>query len=127
MPVAWSPVRGPGGRLNFWAVSGTGNYRDDCSFGASIACDVLAEIRRTSNYSLLGWVVKDMKLGAFSGVEVGFLAAIAKCASSFSDHDADELCIHGGVVDPEDAVAVGSVGGDEAGSDENPKQRALIA
>lgn len=126
MPATWSPVKGSGGRLNFWSVTGSGNYGEDCAEGARMAFDVIAEMRRTRNFGLLGWVVRDMGRDPLTGLEVGFLATIAECACSFPDNDTNETCVHGGIVDPEDAVSVGAVRGDETGPNQHAQKRAFV-
>lgn len=127
MPATWAPVKGPRGEVNFWSVNGSGDYGQDCADGARMALDVIAEMRRTQNFGLLGWVVRDMRRDLLTGLEVGFLATIARCASSFPDHNSDEPCVHGGIVDSEDAISVGAVCSDQAGPDQNTQKRAFFS
>jgi len=127
MRAWWTPVAGPGGQLSFWHVSKSGDFQEDCRNGARIAWDVMAEIRRTQNCSLLGWIVKEMKLEKFSGVEIGFLAAIAERAALVSEDDACNLRCHCGVVEAEQMIPLGSIGGDQAGTDQDAQQSPLFA
>ena len=97
-------------RAKFWNVAATGNYGEDCRAGDVLAQDLIDEIRRTHNPSLLVWVVRDMKaVSVFTGVEIGFLAGVAHRAASLPQYDTLDAGVQGGVVDPEDGVGTSAV------------------
>jgi hypothetical protein len=61
----WSPVR-------------SGNYADDCRLGGKYAAEAIAHMRHTNTPFLLGFICREFDGPSWSGVEVGFCAAIAE-------------------------------------------------
>ena len=65
---------------NFWVVSPSGNYTEDCATGRKLALEYLQFIRRAA--LPLQWIVFDMPRQAErTGIEVGFLSAVTKAAT----------------------------------------------
>jgi hypothetical protein len=77
--------KSPSGRSSgrcFWNVRPTGDYVADCITGETLALEYLAfEEARTDVGTILAWIVGDMPPKQ-TGVEVGFLIAVAYAASA---------------------------------------------
>ena len=62
----------------WWDVQETGHWSHDCYIGAEYGRIFLAESKHLSIRPMLGWIVRDMiARGRFTGVEAGFVNAIA--------------------------------------------------
>jgi len=67
---------------DFWNVpSTTGDFSVDCELGSALALRALEYISRDTGSSILGWIIQGMiQRGRFSGIEIGFMHAIAIAA-----------------------------------------------
>ncbi len=65
----------------FWNVKPTDNYPTDCQTGATYGALALEFMEKDDFQSFLGWCVGDMP-NDWSGIEIGFLAFIARAALS---------------------------------------------
>jgi hypothetical protein len=64
---------------DWWSVTATGGYADDCNKGVRQAEEFLRHFNRDhGERSELGWIVRDMiAKGRFTGLEVGFFSRIS--------------------------------------------------
>lgn len=69
---------------NFWSVTPTGHYGTDCATGARYGALALEYMSSTRTPQILQWAVIDiMSMGRrHSGVEIGFLSAFGRAAST---------------------------------------------
>lgn len=75
-------------RRMFWVVEPSHNWRDDNHLGSEYGRIYLDHVRRTQRGPLLPWIVADMiKAGRWTGVEIGFLSAVGRAASTSSRSD----------------------------------------
>lgn len=74
--------------IDYWNVDSVGSYSADCAKGVELGREFVAYIGRhptNGNAVLLGWIVSDMvkrnaASGRLSGIELGFLRHIGRCA-----------------------------------------------
>jgi hypothetical protein len=65
----------------FWCVESTGNWDTDCDAGVELARLYLDDARTSGGGLPLAWIVADMiAAGRYTGVEAGFMGAIARAA-----------------------------------------------
>ncbi|MCA1971320.1 MAG: hypothetical protein LDL44_00635 [Caenispirillum sp.] len=65
----------------YWDVAGTGRYDLDSDLGGMLAGKAIDHMRQHNQPFLLGWIVESMiERGSFTGVEIGFLAAVGAAA-----------------------------------------------
>lgn len=71
------------GRLvSTWSPTRTGDHAKDCATGRTYGVQMLDLMRRQSNPVLLGQVTQGIVSGGiYSGVEIGFMQAIAEATS----------------------------------------------
>ncbi len=69
------------GQKNLWSVQAAGDWASDCVTGADYGSTLLSYMRQADNPSTLGLIVQAMaQRGEWTGVECGFLHAIAEAA-----------------------------------------------
>jgi hypothetical protein len=91
--LSFMRVRKPKGTgIDYWLVSPTGNYTDDCEVGRKLADEYLAYIGEhptNGNTTLLTCIVREMIDRAiagqkWSGTHVGFLAGVNRYAMAMA-------------------------------------------
>jgi hypothetical protein len=68
-------------KLSYWNTRPNGDYADECLLGEAYAREVVQYMAEDNDPTLLGLIVSEMnKQMNHSGIEVGFMHAIAKFA-----------------------------------------------
>ena len=66
---------------NYWSVTPSGDYADDCATGRAYARDALLWMVCGDFGAMLGYIVQAMPRGTnMGGIEIGFLQGIADAA-----------------------------------------------
>ena len=82
LPFIKAKGRRSGGGLDYWSVTTTGSYAEDCLLGDRYAEQFLALTPTNGHFALLGWIVESMIENgpAAKGVRIGFMARVSRYA-----------------------------------------------
>ena len=68
-------------KLSYWNTRPNGDYADECLLGEAYAREAVRYMAEESDPTLLGLILSDInRKGGNSGIEIGFMHAIAKYA-----------------------------------------------